>query len=460
MGMLTRLLRECSDGLAARWESLRLAGAGDGAADQQLCFTALLEDLVRRGSGSRAPTENETAYAVFCRRKPLGEPPLLREGAAWLQCQATGNTRVTLSPERARQLAATWRRALLLLAQRRGVACLGGDCASLVRVEGLVPLPARKELAEVLAESDPRQALEGHRPLLVLEDPFRFEAEELRKAQEQTQAACVVVTAPLFGPSLQRIKEGFGPEVTLHEVAANEAGIFAVQDGPEPGAPLRLLTRAGLFFEFLPEADYRPDRLAELGSKTLTWQQVPEGETALLIVSSPPDLCRHATGELVRIVSKNPPRVERLGLIAQRVDAAGEHSSPRLLADALAEVCQRNGWSLCHAHVAPLGGASLTGQRHGRHEWWIELRPLTQQTPTGPMLAQALDPLLRSASKTYEERRRAGALAEPEVRLLIPGVFAAWMEERRRAGCPERPPFSLPDRRVADRLSAIARFAP
>jgi hypothetical protein len=44
-----------------------------------------------------------------------------------------------------------------------------------------------------------------------------------------------------------------------------------------------------------------------------------------------------------------------------------------------------------HFHVAPLTVNTNTGQVRGRHEWWLELKPGTVSTPTGPQIAASLD---------------------------------------------------------------------
>ena len=80
------------------------------------------------------------------------------------------------------------------------------------------------------------------------------------------------------------------------------------------------------------------------------------------------------------------------------------------------------------------------------------------QTPTGPAMALELDAELRQRNADYASRRDKGAIADPVVRLVMPGIFEQWM---RAVGCwggECRMTRCRSDRLIADELARLARF--
>lgn len=160
----------------------------------------------------------------------------------------------------------------------------------------------------------------------------------------------------------------------------------------------------------------------------------------------------------MRFVSVSPPRLVVTGRTQFLLNSFGELVTERELSDALIEVCVRNQWEAVHFHVAPYFTRKVP-RLQGCHEWWIELRPGTRRTPTGPLLAAELDAELARRNRDYSARRAAGALEEPVVRLVMPGVFTQWSELHPTFGGPGKLARSRNDRLMADQLAGIARFS-
>lgn len=261
-----------------------------------------------------------------------------------------------------------------------------------------------------------------------------------------------------IGPYHQALRAVLGLTVKFHEVYLAPEGLFAVQDG-EPVGGLRVLADAGLFFEFLPLVDYDATRIPQLGAKAVPLAEVKLDTSYALIVTTPGGLGRTLVGDIVRFTCTAPPRVVYAGRLAQRLEAFGESVIEKEVTDALAAVCGRRDWSVVSFHVAPLFAANLTGQNRGRHEWWIELRPGTVATPTGPQMASELDAELSRLNPDYAARRRAGTIEPPFVRLVMPGVFQHWLTFCKRWGGEHKLARCLSDRRVADQLAQLTNFA-
>jgi hypothetical protein len=99
------------------------------------------------------------------------------------------------------------------------------------------------------------------------------------------------------------------------------------------------------------------------------------------------------------------------------------------------------------------------GQARCRHEWWVELKPGTSMTPTGPIIGIELDVELKRLNPEYASRRNAGSLEAPFVRLVMPGVFEHWMRHHGKWGGRNKMPRCSSDRIVADELSKVLQFA-
>ncbi len=269
---------------------------------------------------------------------------------------------------------------------------------------------------------------------------------------------CYVHDGVPVTPYQDELREALGPDVQFHELFSGSEGVFAAQDSVKSGE-LRLMTGVGVFYEFLPWAEFNEPRLEGLAERVVPLSEVKPGLDYVVVASTPAGLIRYVTGDVVRFASVAPPRLTYVGRTEQALTTFGERVLERDLTDVLVAVCRSHRWRLVNFHVAPLQERSLTGHSRGRHEWWIELRPGTVETPTGPQMAVELDRALQAVQPTYAERRQAGRLEAPFVRLVMPGVFRHWMRFHHKWDGQSRMARCRNDRVVADELAQITRFA-
>jgi len=268
---------------------------------------------------------------------------------------------------------------------------------------------------------------------------------------------CFVHGGVPVGPYMSELRAALGPEVNFHEVYPTSEGLIAAQD-VEAARGLRLLADAGLFFEFLPMAAYDEHNLANLGPKVIPLEETKTGVDYALLLTTPAGLCRYVLGDVVRFMSTDVPRLIYVGRTKLQLSAFGEHVIEKELTDALLGVCQRHGWSIVNFHVAPVFADTLTGQRRGGHEWWIELKAPTVETPTANVISPELDAGLMQRNDDYAAKRRSRGLEPPGVRLVMPGVFEQWMKKNGRWGGGNKIPRCRSDRLVADQLADLSRF--
>ncbi len=269
---------------------------------------------------------------------------------------------------------------------------------------------------------------------------------------------CFVHSGVPIGPFYDELRTALGPTVNFHEVYSASESFIAAQD-IESGLGLRLMADAGIFYEFIPMADFDESRLDQLGRKAVPLIGVKTGVDYALVVTTPAGLVRYVLGDIVRFTSTEPPRLLYVGRTKLTLNGVGERVIEKELTDTLIAVCRRKDWTIVNFHVAPLVINSLTGQNHGRHEWWIELRPGTKATPTGPQMAVDLDAELQRLNVDYAAKRKTGSMEAPAVRLVMPGVFEHWLRYRNQWGGQYKMPRCRSDRLIADELAQVTSFA-
>lgn len=257
-------------------------------------------------------------------------------------------------------------------------------------------------------------------------------------------------------PFYDELRRLAGSSVNFHEVYFAAEAFIAAQDG-HAGLGLRLMEQSGVFFEFLPLAEFNASLPLSLGSKALSLQEARTDEDYVILLTTPAGLCRYVLSDIVRFTTLEPPRLIHVGRTNLSLAAFDEGVTEKAITDTLVAVCQRHGWTITNFHVAPLFNNSLTGQQRGRHEWWVELRPGTAETPTGPILAPQLDAELQMRSAGYAAKRKT-ILEAPVVRLVMPGFFSHWMNLQDKRGGHQKMPRCRSDRLIADEFSAVACF--
>ena len=267
---------------------------------------------------------------------------------------------------------------------------------------------------------------------------------------------CVHTGAPL-GLFAESVRTGLGPAVHLHEVYAAAEGLFAVQDDGRP-AGLRVLADHGVFFEFLPLDACHPGALERSGDLCVPLDQVRLGTDYVPVVTTPAGLARCVTGDIVRFVSAQPPRLQFVGRTAHRLDLVGERVGEADVLETLRAVCARNSWLPIAVHVAPYVERHGAGQVASVHEWWLELRTHSVRTPMANVLAPELDAELRHRHREYALRREQGTLRLPLIRLVMPGVFERWARQHGKTAGTAKLGACRSDRLVADQLAALAPF--
>lgn len=245
-----------------------------------------------------------------------------------------------------------------------------------------------------------------------------------------------------------------GHDVAEHQLYATGTGIHATRINTHLDG-LRLLTDSGIHYEFLPIEHYDPTALAAVSDKTVSVEEIEMGRSYVLFVSTTAGLCRQDTGERIRCVGTAPLMIQPEGRIDRTVRLGGLDFVEADLQSSLLQCCNAHGWAIVHMHAAP---CVERPNEAPNLEWWVELKPGSRQTPTGPLLTQKLDEMLARRRSAYREAREQGRLGPPVVRLVIPGIFREWLHCNRLLSPRFTFPRCLPNRSIANALAAQAKF--
>lgn len=223
-----------------------------------------------------------------------------------------------------------------------------------------------------------------------------------------------------------------GTSIRTQEVYPASEGFFAIQDrGREDG--MRLLVDNGIFYEFVD-----PETLGTRAPRRCWLENAEIGVDYALVVSTNAGLWAYEVGDLVRLVSKDPPRIVFAGRTAFTLSAFGEHLTGAEIDRAAAEAARE-----VEAEIVEISAGArhrAQGAGHDHHLFVVELAEGVPSPGRARAFRDALDRALVRANADYAAHRDAGQLAGPEILCAPRGTFAAWMRARGKLGGQNKPP--------------------
>ncbi|MDE6782179.1 MAG: GH3 auxin-responsive promoter family protein [Paramuribaculum sp.] len=215
-------------------------------------------------------------------------------------------------------------------------------------------------------------------------------------------------------------------------------GFFAVQDRTDSRA-MRLLTDAGIFYEFLPVDDPSAQPVP-------AWEVI-EGKVYALLISSCNGLWRYRIGDTVKIESIAPLRITIAGRTKHFINAFGEEVMVHNTDAALSRTCEALDCSVKDYTVAPV---YAEGGHHGHHQWLIEFRrPPADITE----FAGRLDLELQRVNSDYQAKRAGSIFLAPlSVEVAPVGLFERWLEATGKLGGQRKVPRLSNDRTTIEAM--------
>jgi hypothetical protein len=245
-----------------------------------------------------------------------------------------------------------------------------------------------------------------------------------------------------WAPYRDRIAPFLPRACATREVYPASEGFVAIADRGE-GEGMRLCLDRGCFFEFVPVGEL------DAPNPTRHWAATIEtGVDYAVVVSSCAGLFGYVLGDTVRFVDRAPPRLLVTGRTSWTLSAFGEHLAGEEIEASLLHAAAQAGIAVNEYMVGPEFAGSA-----GRHRWCVEASGACDPA----RLAALLDDALRAENDDYAAHRDGAQLAPPEIVLLAPGAFAAWMRAQGKLGGQHKVPRVITDpQRFAQAAAALS----
>jgi hypothetical protein len=242
-----------------------------------------------------------------------------------------------------------------------------------------------------------------------------------------------------YAPYSAIITKAFGKEPDVVEVYPASEGFIAVQNNiQDPG--LLLMLDYGIFFEFIPLAEY-----GKPNPTILPLWQVSLDENYAILLTTTAGLFRYDIGDTVRFTSLKPYKIRVSGRVKHFISAFGEHVIQEEVNTAMATACNQTNAVVSEFTVAP-----YISESDSYHEWFVEFEVLPESVT---YFSQILDEQMQNANIYYKDLRKGNLLSAARIRILPPGSVRAYMKSIGKLGGQNKFPRLANHRQIADALS-------
>ncbi|MCB0531824.1 MAG: GH3 auxin-responsive promoter family protein [Lewinellaceae bacterium] len=225
-----------------------------------------------------------------------------------------------------------------------------------------------------------------------------------------------------FEPYRQTFEQLLGQPVHYVDSYMASEGFIAYQPGPQSRL-LRLITDAGIFYEFVPFNEQHFDENGELypDAKAVSLKDVIPGQQYALLMSTDAGAWRYLLGDTIQFEDVNQATFKVTGRVKHYLSVVGEHLS----VDNMNVAIQRTDQKL-QAGVKEFAVAAVQNGSHWAHQWYVST---DNPNLKADEFAAELDAQLMEINDDYRVERRY-ALREIRVQLLPHGTFYSWMESQ------------------------------
>lgn len=223
-----------------------------------------------------------------------------------------------------------------------------------------------------------------------------------------------------FEPYRQTFEQLLGQPVQYVDSYMASEGFIAYQPGPDSRL-LRLVTDAGIFYEFVPFNEQNFDDNGDLhpDAKAVGLADVIPGQQYALLMSTDAGAWRYLLGDTIQFDDVKQGTFKVSGRVKHYLSVVGEHLSIDNMNTAIRQVDLK-----LNAGIKEFTVAAVQNGSHWAHQWYVSA---DNPALNAEQFAAQLDAQLMEINDDYRVERRY-ALKDVRVELLPHSVFYGWLE--------------------------------
>lgn len=247
-----------------------------------------------------------------------------------------------------------------------------------------------------------------------------------------------------FEPYRKKLIDSIGKQIDTIETYPASEGFIAFQDS-QKAEGLLLVLNEGIFFEFIPTAEYFDENPTRISLK-----DVQVGVNYAVILNTNAGLWGYSIGDTVKFVSTAPYRLVVTGRIKHFISAFGEHVIGEEVEHALMSVAAEEGVDVIEFTVAPYV-SQTKGQSY--HEWFVEFGTEPKDLAA---FAKKVDEALQKKNVYYYDLIVGNILLPLKLNSVPKNTFINYMKAEGKLGGQNKVPRLSNDRKIADKLTELS----
>jgi hypothetical protein len=229
-----------------------------------------------------------------------------------------------------------------------------------------------------------------------------------------------------FEPYRKSFEALLGRPITIIDTYLTSEGFIAYQSRPNEHMAMKLSTKNGIYFEFVPFKDENIDEQGAIvqGTRALTLEEVEEKVDYALIISTVSGAWRYMIGDTVQFTDKERAEIIISGRTKHFLNVVGSQLSVLKMNDAIKHLEEKYDLAIPEFTVA-----AVRPEGEYIHHWYLG----TEGQADEQTLAESLDEYLKKMNKNYGVAR-SKALKDVKVTVVPPDTFYQWNEKEKKKG--------------------------
>lgn len=224
-------------------------------------------------------------------------------------------------------------------------------------------------------------------------------------------------------PYEERLNKCFGKPVHFKNTFLASEGYFAYSRFSDPSSDMKLLTKEGVFYEFIDCTYLEQIQKKDYdGIPTLTIDEVEPNKNYIMVITTYSGLWRYLNGDIIKFTDVKQKKVKIVGRTSYSLNVAGEHLSEENLTEAIKLTGALLGVDVGEFCVH-------TDKDNNRHKWYIG----TTQKVDSQKFSAVLNHFLVELNDDYDTARKH-LLKAPRIKSLPLEKFYEFMEFQGKVG--------------------------